>query len=593
MPAGDELGTLRRGAWRMMRRALWANKGWLIAGVCNSLLWGGLKMVVPMLTGDAIDDGLDPYDLDVLLAYGLAIIVMVALVAVVNAFGRYALFALSLRVETDLRQELFTHLQRLHFGYHDGSQTGQLMARATTDLKQMQMMVMFLPILAANVMMMVTVTIVLLTMSPTLTFFALISLPVLFLVTNRFSSRLQPEARDLQQRLAELSGHVEESVTGVRVVKGFGAEPTQNRRLGVLAGNTYDQAMRIARLRANFTPLMEVLPTLGLVAILYVGGRQVIDGDLTVGELLAFNVYIMTLVIPLRWLAQGVASVVRGMESAVRVWDVLRHEPAIVEPSAPTRLEDARGEIDLEDVHFAYDGGPPVLRGLDLHIDAGETVAIVGQTGSGKTTIARILPRFYEPQSGVVRIDGVDVATMPLRDLRRAISLVFEDTFLFTDTIRENIAFGRSGATDDEVRRAANLAGAAEFIESLPEGYDTMLGEGGFSLSGGQRQRLAIARAVITDPRVLILDDATSAVDPSKEHEIRASLEEVAAGRTTIIISHRPVTLALADRVLLLDGGRIAAQGSHDELLATSALYRSVLARANADDAGGVEAALP
>ena len=571
----------RRGTWRLMVHALRPSKRWIIAGIAASLAWAATKMAIPLLARDAVDHGLEPYRLGVLLRYGAAVVAVSAVIAVTSALRRYAAFALSLRAEADLRHRMFAHLQRLHFGYHDRVQTGALMARATTDLKQVQMMLIFIPVTGANVVMIGGVAAALLAMNVKLTLVSLVSLPFLYLATHRFSSRLRPESAELQERLAEVSGLVEETVTGVRVVKGFGAEDMQNARLSALAGRTYDQAMRIARLRATFTPLTEVLPTIGLVAVLYVGGREVVEGRLTVGELLAFNIYILQLIFPLRLLANAVAALARGSASAQRVYEVLSTQPEIVEAETPRHLPaHGGGEVRFEGVSFGYETRSPVLDQLSLTIQAGEAVALVGRTGSGKSTIGRLLPRFYDPTAGTIRLDGVDIRELPLQELRRAVGLVFEDTFLFTDTIRDNIAFAEPEATFEEVRRAAELAGAHDFIVGLPDGYDTMLGEAGLSLSGGQRQRVAIARAFLADPRVLILDDATSAVDPSKEHEIRAALEEVTDGRTTIIIGHRPATIALADRVLLLDEGRIAAEGSHEHLLATSAQYREVLAQA-------------
>jgi ATP-binding cassette subfamily B protein len=570
----------------MMAASLRPSKGWIVAGVLASLTWAGTKMVVPLLVRDALDKGLDPYDSGTLLRYGGIIMAVTVFVAISSAMRRYAAFALSLRSEADLRHQMYGHLQRLHFGYHDAAHTGQLMARATTDLKQIQMMLIFIPVTGANVLMIGAVGVTLLLINAKLTLVALISLPFLNLATVKFSRKIQPESAELQQRMAEISGLVEETVTGVRVVKGFGAEEMQNSRIGVLAKATYDQAMRIARLRANFTPLMEVLPTVGLVAVLYVGAREVIAGRLTIGELLAFNIYVLQLIFPLRILALAVAAMARGAASAARVYEVLSTRPDIVDAEVPRPLPpDGTGEVRFEGVSFGYATALPILRNLTFTVQPGEAVALVGRTGSGKSTVARLLPRFYDATEGTIRLDGVDIRELPLGDLRRAIGIVFEDTFLFTDTIRDNIAFAEPDADIEDVLRAAKLAGAHEFISELAEGYETMLGEAGLSLSGGQRQRIAIARAILAKPRVLILDDATSAVDPTKEHEIRDALEEVTSGTTTIIIGHRPATIALADRVLLIDDGRVAAEGTHDELLATSAAYRTVLAQAEAAEA--------
>ncbi|HUR78191.1 MAG TPA: ABC transporter ATP-binding protein [Acidimicrobiales bacterium] len=574
---------LRRGGWRMMGRSLRNCKPWIVSGVSASLAWAGLKLWLPLVVRDTIDDGLQPYDAGTVLRFGALILAITAVIAASSSWRRYAAFAIAFRSETNLRLELYAHLQRLHWGYHDEAHTGQLMARGTTDLRQIAMMLIFIPATGANVVMIVGAVLICLSISVKLTLAALFSLPFLEMATVRFSRKTQPQSMLMQQRLAEISGIVEESVTGVRVVKGFGAEDMQLGRMRNLAGRTYEQAMKLARLRANFNPLMEVLPTLGLVGVLFVGGREVIAGRLTVGDLATFNLLVLYLVFPLRILANAIAAMARGAASAARVFEVLSTVPAIAEKDHPVRLpSDGEGEVRFERVSFGYGTSSPILDDLSFTIRPGEAVALVGRTGSGKSTVGRLLPRFYEPSSGTIRVDGVDIRELTTAELRGAIAIVFEETFLFTDTIRDNIAFANPSASDDDVVRAAKLAGAHEFISAFPNGYETMLGEAGLSLSGGQRQRIAIARAILARPRVLILDDATSAVDPTKEHEIRAALEEVTSGTTTIIIGHRPATIALADRVLLLADGRIVAEGSHDELLATSPAYREVLAQAEA-----------
>lgn len=340
-----------------------------------------------------------------------------------------------------------------------------------------------------------------------------------------------------------------------------------------------ERALAIARLRSGFNPLMELLPTLGLVIVLWFGGREVLDGELSIGELVAFNFYILQLIFPLRMTAFLVAQASRASASAARVHEVLATAPEITDRPGAGPIPDGPGEVRFDGVTFGYEPGTAVLRGLDLVVPAGESVALVGSTGAGKSTVARLIARFYDVDGGRVLLDGVDVRDIRLDDLRRAVGIVFEDTFLFSDTVRANIALADPSAPTERVEAAARLAGAADFIAALPAGYDTVLGEQGFSLSGGQRQRVAIARAILADPRILILDDATSSVDPTKEHEIREALEEVMAGRTTIVIAHRAATVALADRVVLLDGGRVAATGTHHELLASSPRYREVLAQ--------------
>jgi ATP-binding cassette subfamily B protein len=335
-------------------------------------------------------------------------------------------------------------------------------------------------------------------------------------------------------------------------------------------------------LRANFLPLIDLLPTIGLVGILWYGGHQVIDGHLTIGDIVAANIYVLMLIWPLRMVGMLLGQLSRAAASAGRIDAVLATDPAIVEPPHASALPAGPGAVHFEGVTFGY-GARRVLDGLELDVPGGQAVALVGATASGKSTVARLIPRFYDVNDGRITIDGHDVRATRLADVRAAVGIVFEDTFLFSESVRANIAFANPEAPMESVIRAATLAGADEFIRGLPDGYETIVGEHGYSLSGGQRQRIAIARAVLADPRILILDDATSSVDPTKEHEIRGALREVMHGRTTIIIAHRPATIALADRVVLLDQGRVVADGTHDDLLATNARYREVLARAETE----------
>ena len=574
---------LRRAGWRLMGSTLRPQRGWVTTGVIAGAIWTAAKIAIPALAGKAIDDGILGGDSGAITKYALLILGIGAIQAAGTGMRRYCAFRISYRAETDLRQRLFAHLQRLHFAFHDQAQTGQLMARANSDIQQVNQVVILVPLTISNQFILFGVITVMMLKSVTLAFLALGSLPLLGYAATRFSRRMAPVSLALQQELGDLSGVVEESVAGVRVVKGFGAERRQIESLTREADSVLDRALAAARLRSGFLPLVDFLPALALVAILWYGGHLVLDHSLQIGDLVQFNAYVLMLIWPLRLGGMVVAQAARSAAAAGRIYEILETETEVIDPVRPKNLPaGGRGTLRFAGVRFAYGDGPPVLDGLDLTIHGGEAVAVVGPTASGKTTIARLVPRFYDVDDGRVLLDGVDVRDLRLHDLRKSIGIVFEDTFLFTDTVAENIAFADPEAPMEAVRSAAELAGAAEFVELLPEGYDTVIGEHGYSLSGGQRQRVAIARAVLADPRVLILDDATSSVDPTKEHEIRAALRQVMRNRTTLIIAHRAATIALADRVVLLDGGRIVDEGTHQDLLASSERYRVVLAQAEA-----------
>jgi ABC-type multidrug transport system fused ATPase/permease subunit len=404
------------------------------------------------------------------------------------------------------------------------------------------------------------------------------------LVATRYGRRSGPALQDVQQRIAELTADVEENVSGVRVVKAFAAEDRQLERFRRSAGRVFGQSMLATRLRAFYNPFLGFLPNLGLAVILLVGGQQVVQGSLSLGDFTAFYAYLLMLIAPMRLLGVNLATVQRATASGARIFELLDRAPRVVSPPDARPLPAGRGRVELRDVSFAYEGSPPALQGIDLVVEAGTTVALVGATGSGKTTLVQLLGRLYDVSGGAVLVDGADVREVDLRSLRREIAVVDDDPFLFSASVHENIAYARPEARRDEVERAAERARAAEFIAALPEGYDTRVGERGLTLSGGQRQRLAIARALLADPRILVLDDATSSVDASTEQAIKAALREVMAGRTTFVIAHRLSTIALADDIMVLERGRIAARGSHGELLERSGLYSEIAAQGLPDE---------
>jgi ATP-binding cassette subfamily B protein len=574
--------------WKLLVDSLRRQRRLLAKGFVSALCWTVAKVSVPLVVEAAIDHGIVGHRVSDIVVYAIVIAAIGAVQGVSAGARRYFAMSLAYEIETDLRHRLFAHVQRLHFAFHDQTQTGQLMSRSATDLQQVSDLMAVGPLTVASSVIAVGVAVILVLTNWTLALLALWPLVVLGFLVRAFALRMHPAAVSLQSVLGELSSAAEESVSGVRTVKGFGAERVVAARMTQRASDVLRRAIVTVRLRSGFAALVQLLPALGLTGVLYYGGRLVIEHQLPVGALVASCAYVTMLVAPLTNVGYVAALSGRAVAAAERVDEILSLTPVIADPPRPGPMPASGSEVRFEAVSFAYplageDGsGPAVLTGLDLVIGAGESIALVGGTGSGKSTIAKLVPRFYDADQGRVTIAGVDVRTLRLSELRRAVGIVFEDTFLFSDSIRANIAFAVPDSSLEQVREAARLAGADEFIAALPDGYDTLLGERGLSLSGGQRQRISIARAVLGDPRVLILDDATSAVDAEKEREIADALRQVMSGRTTVLIAHREATIALADRVAFVERGRIAAEGTHEELLASSAAYRRVLARAEA-----------
>jgi ABC-type multidrug transport system fused ATPase/permease subunit len=535
------------------------------------------SITLPYLTGRVIDDVLNGGDRSALVPLVWAVVGIVLLRAVFNIVRRLVSGQISLGVEFDLRGILFAHLQRMSLSYFDRMPVGQLMSRATSDLQTVRFFLGYgLIFIFMQAFTLIIVTGLMLWLNWSLALLALLVGPALLVVAWRYSRRSNPILIDVQQRVGEVSEMAEESAVGIRVIKAFGREDDRTERFGLTATRAFDRSMDAARLAAWYQPLMGFLPTLGLCVVLAYGGIQAIDGDMSLGEFVTFFLYLSMLMAPFRSLGMLVGQAQRAVAGGTRLFEVLDSVPEVREADGARPLPAGPGAVRLEGVSFAYPGGPPVLERIDLDVPGGRTIALIGPTGSGKTTLTQLIPRFYDVDEGSVRVDGVDVRELRLNDLRRAVGVVPQNPFLFSTSVRENIAYGRPEATDEEVRAAARMAQAEGFIDSLPDGFETLVGERGFTLSGGQRQRIALARALITDPRVLILDEATASVDASTEREIQAALRAVMKGRTTIVIAHRLSTLFLADELVVLEEGRVVARGTHEELHATSDLYREI-----------------
>ncbi len=573
---------VRRGL-RLLFRTLGRYKVDSARSIGGALVWMALVVVIPLLVGRAIDDIRSGNREDL-----VPVVVLLVVAGVFQAVGigarRYFGFRLSYRAEADLRNRMFSHIQRLAFSFHDQTSTGQLMARSSSDLSQVRLIFAMLPITLANLAMFLLVVTVLIVIDPILGVVAGLTVPTLLVSANRYARRVIDLSFRVQERLADLSQVVEEAVGGIQVVKAYGQEAQERERLDGAASRIFEKTTALAKQSAAFGPLFELIPSAGTVAVLWLGGIRVVDGALTLGEFVAFLQYLAVLVLPIRITGWFFANLPRAAAAASRVDELLETAPEVADPAPARTLPPGRGEVVFEDVSFGYPDGPEVLDDVTVRVRGGTAVGLVGATGSGKTTLAHLIPRFHDPASGRVLLDGIDVRDLRLDDLRSEVAVVFQETFLFSASIRDNIALGAPEAGDEEVRAAARLAQAHDFICELPSDYETVVGERGHSLSGGQRQRVALARAVLRDPRVLILDDATSSVDAIVEAEIQAALRRVMAGRTTIIIAHRTSTLALVDEVVFLEDGRVVATGTHAELLATVPRYAEVLARA--DDLG-------
>lgn len=563
-----------------------AHRRTLLAGVITGIFALAVQVAVPAAAREAVDAATlgDRRTLwistSLIIVFGLGRLVF-------GGIYRFQLFKLAWNVETDLRAIVYEHLTRLSFSYYDRTQSGQVISRANSDIRSVQLLLAFGPLITLNVLMFVLAFGYMLWIHPLLAFVALAPLPGVYWFGLKFRDQVFPLSWVSQARMADLATIVDENVNGTRVVKSFAAEERQIGLLGRSAQRIQWANVEIANSRARWNPVIESLPRLGTAMVLLYGGWLAIDGQVTVGTLLAFISYVLMLQVPFRMAGFMLMQTQRAGAAAQRIYEILDEVPEITDSPDAIDLVGPRGEVEFEGVRFGYNSDTPVLDGFDLHIEPGERLAVVGRTGCGKSTVARLLDRFYDVDHGSVRVDGIDVRDVTLRSLRHTVGLVLDEPFLFSASVHENISYGRPGASPQEVEAAAIAAQAHGFISELAEGYDTVVGERGYTLSGGQRQRIAIARTLLSNPKILVLDDATSAIDVTVEEAIHEALRVLMADRTTIIIAHRLSTISLADRVVVLADGQVANSGTHAELLATDPRYGEILAHHSDDEISG------
>jgi ATP-binding cassette subfamily B protein len=568
--------TAAQGWLRRLAGYCWHYRRNVLIALAGSLLASAATAAVPLVQRRIIDDVIVTHRQSI---WPLAIALLgTAAISFIGIYmRRYRGGQLSLDVQYDLRNDLFGALTKLDGARQDEIHTGQLVGRSITDLNMVQSILQMVPVTLGNMALFVFQIVIMLILSPILTLVAVAVAPSLWFIALAARKRLFPASWHAQQQSGDVAGIVEENIGGVRVVKGFGQEEYEQERLEATSARLFGSRLRMIRLTARYNPALTAVPALGMVGVLALGGWLAIHGEITLGTFLAFSAYLAQMVGPVRTLTMMVTIGQEARASVIRVFDVVDSRPLITDkPDAVALPADANG-VTFDDVSFGYVQDQPVLTGLSFTIHPGETLAVVGASGSGKSTIAQLLPRFYDPAQGEIKIGDQNIAGVTRQSLRDAIGLVMEDSFLFSDTVRSNIAYGRPDATEEQILAAARAAQAHEFITRLPKGYDTVIGEQGLTLSGGQRQRVALARALVNDPKILVLDDATSAIDPRLEAEIHAALHEIMRGRTTLVIAHRRSTLNLADRIVVLDHGRVADSGTFAELTERSELFRMLI----------------
>lgn len=570
--------------WKRFVPILATRKVSFIAALVLSAISLVLQVLIPNLLNQAIDRSIQTASVP--LSHYVIEILWISLAAGIVGYGsRWLLFRTAYDFEFDLRNLLFEHMSLLSFSFYDTAQTGQLISRSNSDIRSIQMYTTFAPLIVVQSAVAVVAFGFMLSISVPLGCLAMATMPFLFWVGMRMRKVLFPVSWIVQSRLADIATIVDENISGVRVVKSFASERRQVNELADASERLAWAYVQDGDITAQYTPVIQALPQVSLILVLLFGGIMVINGHLGIGAILAFNAYLVILQAPFMMLGMLIMMGQRAAASAERIFEILDAQPAVSDLPDAGDLRIDNGTVIFDDVDFAYGDGPPILQGFNLQLASGETVALVGRTGSGKSTVAKLLMRFYDPTSGAISIDGQRLDEVTMASIRHEVGIVLDEPFLFSSSIGDNIAFGRPDASRAEIELAAAAANAAEFIEGLSDGYDTVVGERGYTLSGGQRQRIAIARTLLVNPPILILDDATSAIDVHVEQTIHEALHSLLAHRTTLIIAHRLSTISLSDRVALMSDGRVVATGTHAELLATNEDYRAVLASTMVDDA--------
>ena len=542
----------------------------------SALLWCFLVIIQPYLIKRIIDDGIVAENQRAVIVFISFMVIAGYTRAVSIGTRRYFSMDVSFNVEAGIRNRIFTHMQKLAFNYHDKVPTGDLMARASSDASQVRLAFAIAPLASANIFLLLILSVTLLSLSLPLGGIVLLSIPAVLWLASNFSSKAMGVSLKVKEAEANMTTEVEEQLGGIRVVKAFGNEEQASNRVEDAVQNIYDTSLGYLKLRTKFVPLFELIPMVITLAVLILGGYLTINNFLSLGEFIAFTQYVFLLIWPLRITAWFLSEIPSSVAAGNRILELLNETPTITDDESPYELpEDGDGSLKFSKVNFKY-GNEKIFDDLTLEIQGKKTVAIVGSTGSGKSTLAYLLPRLYEIESGSIEIDGVDIKNLRLSELRSNVSLAFEESFLFSNTARENISLGLEDASQEEIEDAALIARAHDFISQLPESYETKVGERGYGLSGGQRQRIALARAILRKPRILILDDALSAVDASTEEEIRNELNQVMSNMTTLIITNRVPTIKLCDEVVFLENGKVKAQGKHQELMESVDTYKSL-----------------